>query len=385
MSVRLYIILSGVVLIQQFGLARPICAQDFDGITVRGHVFESADEAPLMGVNVFLAGSTFGSSTDREGAFSFSVPSGRKSYEITASMIGFEIQSVVRSSQDLESSELSFYLSEKMYRLDEVTVSASNTEWLDNLRRFERLVFSTSENAKQCKIESPELLSIAFNASTGELTASSNEPFNFRNEALGYAVSLHGPKIYGSKTQFRWEGSLLFRTLDPKDAAQLKRWETNRERVHSGSIRHFLSAVATGETNKQGFFVSTTERTGFIIKHRVAPDAEEFLSVEVENSTIPTWRLRFSKVLAVSFQKEGESRAYRNYQDEEGLRRRDESEKSLGRLLQRATQNSWLRLNGEYVVIDRFGNEYGTYALERSGYWEWERLCELLPSEYEPG
>jgi hypothetical protein len=143
--------------------------------------------------------------------------------------------------------------------------------------------------------------------------------------------------------------------------------------------------VATGETNKQGFFVSTTERTGFIIKHRVAPDAEEFLSVEVENSTIPTWRLRFSKVLAVSFQKEGESRAYRNYQDEEGLRRRDESEKSLGRLLQRATQNSWLRLNGEYVVIDRFGNEYGTYALERSGYWEWERLCELLPSEYEPG
>ena len=385
MSLRVYFFLLGVAVALAFGPARSTRAQLNSRIPVRGHVFESSGATPLVGVNVFLVGTTIGASTDRTGSFRFLVPADRLEYEITASMIGFEVKSVIRSSQSLKTAELTFRLEEKTYRLDEVTVSASNSEWLKILDRFKRAVFSTSEYAKQCIIVSPEHLSIEVDKVTGVLLATSNEPFVFRNRALGYTVSLHSPKISASSTRFRWEGSLQFQALTPETVSQHKQWDTNRARIYSGSIRHFLSAVAAGKTNELGFFIAATERPGFVIKHKVAPDPSELISVEIEDPTVPTWRLFFPQALAVAFQKEGESRAYRTYLDENGLRGRDEAEISSGRLHQRPTQNSWLRLTGAHVVIDQLGNEYGEFALERSGYWEWERMCDLLPSDYASG
>ena len=66
----------------------------------------------------------------------------------------------------------------------------------------------------------------------------------------------------------------------------------------------------------------------------------------------------------------------------EGIRDRDVSEIAMGRLIPRKSQFSWLELLGEHVIVYRFGNEYGNYSLKRTGYWEWERLCEVRPKDF---
>ena len=36
------------------------------------------------------------------------------------------------------------------------------------------------------------------------------------------------------------------------------------------------------------------------------------------------------------------------------------------------------------VMIDKTGYEYEDYAIERYGFWSWERLCDQVPFDYQP-
>lgn len=358
-------------------------AQDAEYLRVRGQVLEQQSGKPLPGANVFLTGSTLGSASLNDGKFEFSVPRGMLSYEITVSIIGFNTETRLVSESDLKAQDLLFQLKPTTYLLEEITITDSNEEWLSNLARFRRLVFSTTDNSSSCSIINPEQLSIVYDEVDREISATSIAPFRFRNEAFGYVVELHQPKFFGSETTVKWEGSLHFEELKPKDSAEERRWKSNRRNAYLGSARQFLIALSEGTTNEKGFFVALTDRPGYSIVHKVAPNPQDYVTVEIADPTIPTWRIHFPRTLAVSYQFEQESRAYRVYQDEMGLRERDEIELRTGRLRERKTQNSWLSLNGDYAIIDRFGNEYGAYLLKRFGYWEWERLCEILPSNFD--
>ncbi len=360
----------------------PLHAQDIEYVWVRGRVLEQQNQSPLPGANVFLTGSTLGAATLNDGSFEFRVPGRMLSYEITVSMVGFNTESRVLNETDIANTTLRFELVPATYLLEEVTITESNAEWLSTLARFERLVFSTTDNSKDCTILNPEKLSLVYDNVDREISATSREPFRFENKALGYLVELHQPKFFGSETTVMWEGNLHFEELAPQNESEEQKWVANRRDAYNGSVRQFLVALARGETNKKGFFVATTERPGYSIEHKVAPNPDKYVTVEFADPTIPTWRIYFPRTLAISYQLESESMAYRLYQDQMGLRERDEMEFQTGRLRERRTQNSWLSLNGDYAIIDQYGNEYGAYLLKRFGYWEWERLCEILPSDF---
>ncbi|MEQ9105246.1 MAG: carboxypeptidase-like regulatory domain-containing protein [Rhodothermales bacterium] len=353
-------------------------------LQVSGTVTDSESGDALTGVHVFLAGTSVGSTTGTDGAYRFSIPQGRLEYELIASMIGYEVVSRVVSADSVSSYQIDFRLTPKTYELDEIGVSASNEQWLLDLQRFKELVFSTTPNAEECIIHEPEQLNLSSNPRTGLLTASTERPFSFSNNALGYDVTVHAFSFAADDHTYRWAGFMQFTELEADGRRQRRTWDENREKAWRGSARHFLSSLAREESSREGFHITSVERPGSIRDFRVAPDPEDAVDVVMADPRIPAWELRFNNVLAVTYVKEPEAMEYRVYQDRMGLRQREEWEETTGRLLPRNYRYSWLMLNGDYMVFDREGNEYGAYSMQRSGYWAWERLCDMMPAGYRP-
>ncbi len=92
----------------------------FSQTRVDGRVLDS--QGPLIGVNVFIAGTMDGSITDSLGRFSFTTG---KSGEVTlrASLIGYEEYSKAADAATLR--HLEIRLREKVDAIDEVVVTAS--------------------------------------------------------------------------------------------------------------------------------------------------------------------------------------------------------------------------------------------------------------------
>lgn len=353
-------------------------------VTIAGRVLSATSGAALPGANVFVSGTTIGTAADFDGQFEFRYSKGQQNIEVVASMVGFVGGSQVVEIAGHNSIVVNFELEETTYQLEEITVASSNEEWKALLAQFQELAFSTTPASDQCTIVQPEFLSISRVGNSNRIRGTSSQPFEFLNEALGYRVRLHSPRIEGGSDGFQWEGNLQFEELEPESESQAEEWRSNRRSAFLGSPRHFFSSLSRGSLTEDGFFVATTYRPGIVFEHRVAPNTEEYVSVEVADPTVPTWALRFEGVLAVSFQGERESMTYRRYQDENGQRQRSPAETSQGRLIPRESQQSWLELNDQFLIVDSLGNEYGHFAAKRYGYWEWERLCEALPLDYSP-
>ena len=91
-----------------------------DSYTLSGTVVSQTDNTPIPGVNVFIANTTSGTTTDFDGNFSLNVKSGDV---LQFSYIGFETQSITISEQ----TTLNIVLVEDQNQLDEVVVIGYGT------------------------------------------------------------------------------------------------------------------------------------------------------------------------------------------------------------------------------------------------------------------
>ena len=88
--------------------------------TVSGYIEDAASQERLIGVNVFLKGTDFGTSTNTYGFYSLTVPQG--DYELIVSYIGY---ATVRDSIVLETNlQRDFQIKELTQELQEVAVYA---------------------------------------------------------------------------------------------------------------------------------------------------------------------------------------------------------------------------------------------------------------------
>lgn len=89
--------------------------------TIQGRVISKTNNAPLIGADVFIKDSSFGTNTDNFGRFELTgVPKGK--YELTASYLGMQplTQTITIEKQDIF---INFSLEEAAYNLDGVTIA----------------------------------------------------------------------------------------------------------------------------------------------------------------------------------------------------------------------------------------------------------------------
>lgn len=347
-----------------------------------GTVVDAETEAPLPGVNVFVAGTTLGAATDEDGVFRIRVPA-QHQFEVVASMLGYQVETRALQAAALPPDGLLFRLQAVAFALEGVEVVAERPRaWQQNVDRFTALLFSTTAYGKRCTLLNPDALALEYDDATDVLRATAREPLIVDNEALGYRITIHAPLLIGKVGQVRWGGKIQFSPLEAPNARTRRRWRRNRRRAYEGSERHFLAALVAGRVADEGFNAYFVDRPGVIYTRNPIEEmglrwARSEMPPVLEDGISPdTWTLRFTGALYIVYTYQGEPREYTEYQNKLGLR--------PGRPTGASTRSSWITLPRGYTLIDARGNDYGDYMLERFGYWAWTRLGEQLPYDYEP-
>ncbi len=338
-------------------------AQTVPRTTLEGTIVDESTGRPVPYVNVYIAGSTLGSATDEKGRFEIhQVPVGV--HEVVASHIAYApFTSRIRFTEGRTRS-IKIALKPRAVELDEVEVTSEDpTEWRKNLSRFKSLFLGITRNATLCTIENPEVLDFHTDES-GNFRATARAPLHIENRALGYAIDYVVESFSFDGTYIRVSAKPRFSALEPRSDQESEFWTSSRQRAYRGSLRHFLVALIQRRVLQEGFRVSTVEALGKLPRLE-AHSAIDWEGIIVGGTVAYETVVRFDNFLEVEYIREDIESNY-------SLLRRGQSER----------QTSWIQMNGASITVSADGNIREPFPLTVYGYWAWERVADMLPSDY---
>ncbi len=347
---------------------------------------EGSDEF-VPGVNVYLDGTTLGSITGENGRFLIErVPIG--SYKIIFSHLSYEklVYDFSKSTSSelfvnvklklatnlLEDIEIVANLDRKEKKFNDKFVSDFKTEFL-----------GTSSLANDCVLINPQVLKFEHNRNYGALFATAMEPVVIQNNGLGYNLYCDLNDFFSTESSVRFTGEVRFEELIASDTREERKWRENRKEAYKGSIQHFFKSFIDGTYRKEGF------RIAFIDQIDQLPNRSDFYETEDQLKNLLTetgipfrWEVNIKNILYVVYLRELESSAYLHEMEKEF--RTDITNPNKMLFIKRSPQNqrSVVELEEGPVYVDINGNVLNPEGLSISGYWAWERLADLVPSNY---
>jgi len=350
--------------------------QTLPSVTVIGRVLDDSTGVRLAQVNVFIANSSLGASSDSDGRFQIkNVPVG--THEIVASLLGYGQGRMRLALFEQSKGTIEFRLRQEPVQLPSVEVTAVNpAEWKKELERFKREFLGHSQNAARCRIINPEVLDFVYDSGRRSLTATGRLPLIFENDALGYRVEYHLSEFGVSDELFRYAGVAKFEELVKQSAKRQEEWKAARESAYRGSLHHFLAALAQGRLEEEGFavrivplFLASKAFTRYAGR---AASREEILQA----GEFPyEFRMSFAGLLHVLYEHEEVDPGYQSFIEKQ----------AVGPLITSNRQISLLGLNIPSIVLNSAGQLSDPLAVTVYGYWSYERSAEMLPLDYLPG
>lgn len=227
-------------------------------LTLTGKVTDAKTGKPVPGVNIYLANTTIGASTNGEGVYQISdIPSGI--HVLVFSYVGYKTKTFHLTVKNASSSlKKNVKLLPRTLEMDEIRVVDSNEEWKRNFRRFKKAFIGQTEFAERTIIQNPYILSFTETAENDNLIATTSEPLIITNKALGY-------KIYAVLVAFKWSkyrdtGAykiyLKYEPLTPQNKRQEKFWWENRIKTYLGSFTQFFRKLHSDNIKNSPFSIS---------------------------------------------------------------------------------------------------------------------------------
>lgn len=343
-----------------------------------GQVINANNLEPVDAVLVFIPYTSYSSITDEQGNFSFkNCPS--DNFEIVFSHISFQ-NKTLKIDAGRKNLPMPIRLFENNFELEEIVVAAERTR---AERRVEKLLIKAllgnTKNANHCTLENPEVLRYEKNGDAFNVTAT--DILKIRNEALGYQLNFNLNSCYVKGTQISYEGKPFFRPLDSAEFKEDK-WEKNRMNTYEGSVYHFYKSLRAGTLKQDGFIIyqgRLSESYNFLEAKRIL--GPEIIMEHRDNGDMV---LDF-KALKIGYIKErqaGTSIATSSTTlagltegtKAEGAEEDIYSLKNLDRY-----QSSYLNNEGKEIIIRNDHFPSISSKIVEYGYWNDERLADLLP------
>ncbi|RAK65209.1 carboxypeptidase-like regulatory domain-containing protein [Hymenobacter edaphi] len=377
-----------------------------------GVVLDSLTKEPLAFASVFLANTTFGSSTSDQGKFEISrVPNG--TYDMVCSYVGYRLskQSVTMSGP---SQQFTLLLSPVGNSLGEVVIKPEPNK-PEEYKQFSDLFLGGSQFSEQCRVSNPEAVRVFFDEEDKQLRARAKEYLQVDNDALGYRLKYFGLEFSYDPEDgaVSYYGEPVFEEMKPKDEAQQKLWAANRLKAYNGSFMHFLRSVHRNRLRTENFMaqqikVTVNKRFGqtdslrqmLLERH---PDGSDLTRAEKDSLRLwsrsgPVYAtlnpaalpidsirqvsadgkrvfLRFSGELQVAYFGEAPDPRYKQAMSPLGPSRTP---------YPALRQVSRLRLNGRRAEIQADGSLLNPLAVSVGEYWGFEKIGEFLPFDYVP-
>lgn len=337
-------------------------AQSF---SVSGIVIDAATKQPLRGASVFCPNTTFGTTTNASGEFLITLPNG--GYDLTISFTGYESQSkrISQTSENLLNQITT--LNEKQKSLEEVSVTVT-TEVKDGLTKygsfFRDLFIGQSINSNNCTIQNPEALHFFFSKKKNKLKVVAQENIIIQNKALGYTINYQldsfTHEYNNGTTQFT--GYPLFEEMKGS-VDEIQIWKENREKAYFGSLLHFMHAYYDSTIAASGFKIELINKQSNKTKLLNNPYDSTFVTFYNEEME---WH--FPGSLRIVYQDEIPEAGYLL------------KNKMVPTTKIQISQLDFL----ESIIVQQNGYFFDQRDLIVQGYFEWEKIADFLPYNYNP-
>lgn len=328
-----------------------VLAQPQNDLIVTGKIGEEVTGEPLEGVNVFLANTTIGATSGKDGHFIITnIPYG--SYDIIFSRLGYETAKKSFRSYKPGVFEFNISLKPKELSLKEVTINGTIPEdWRENLDNFTKVFIGETENSGKTRILNPEVLNFEKDPNTGALKAYSDSVIKVENDALGYMLYISlDSLVYDVQNEYiMYKFYPKFVELPPSDEKERLKWEENRRETYLVSSRHFFYSLVHKQLDADYYSLSKSSSVNEILLGfgiRISPH-DLNLTTDAD-----------SAIFTLDLMGALEIKSYHG-------------------------SPSFLDFLLPSLSIDKYGNvmEFD-YAVRTSGYWAKLRVADLLPQNY---
>lgn len=336
---------------------------------ISGQVFDITTVKPIELCNVYIVGTTIGTSTDSEGNFSFEVPK-PGGYELVYSHIGYLPQLI---SFNIEADSITLDpmpLDPATTSVDDIVVSGKkDRKWQRQYDRFLKYIMGTHFRENSVEILNPYVVDFK-DGGKGMLTEARPFTLNMKNDYTGYEVHFLVQRLFLSKSNQFMVGYPGFTPLTTDSQEQAATWERNRLKSYQGSLRHIFKAIMENKLERDGFNAQITEKNPV----KFQGSASKILPIEVDNSINLNAENLFEHI-AVS--------------DTEDPNIKKIAFKELLRITYTRETDSYGRQ--QLTLIEAMDNEFLVYtngipvnptALKLYGYLASEGLYEMLPFDY---
>jgi len=232
-----------------------ISSQESNRVTILGRVTDANTGNPISFVNVFIANTTKGTTTDENGLYKIdNIPLGK--HQLVISMMGYKVETRTIIFAEPVRREMNFHLKQEILEFPDIEVEASvNKEWLENLKIFKKELLGYIPENEECEIQNPEVLDFKIDNETEIFTAEAIAPLEIENRMLGY--HLHGVLKYFTLSEENCEYIVIpkFTELETEDEKEKSHWQERRRETYKGSFRHFFTALQNGKLHEERFRV----------------------------------------------------------------------------------------------------------------------------------
>jgi hypothetical protein len=325
-------------------------AQNFN-CKIEGYVNAQSSGNPLENVNVYVSGTTFGTTTDKSGYFRFkSLPSG--TLNIIASMVGYKPEHIEVTLEEDKTKELNFKLKEISYELNKVVVTGKvPEEWKENLEEFKSIFFGDSPFASECKIVNPEIINLT--KTDSNLIAETDQPVIILNNDLGYKITCYLINFNWNKDDgvLKYLIESYFTELKDSTGNLTSKWIRNRKKAYYGSLNDFLKSLIKNDLEENDFTIFCEKKPSIRTAYQEQVNESEICSTRNNG-----FNLNFSDYLRIEY-----------HSEYEGI-----------------TKISWIKLQHPDVILDKFGYPLDPFAFNVYGYWSHKGIANMLPKYYYP-
>jgi hypothetical protein len=340
--------------------------------TISGRVLDKETQSPLPFCNVFINNSTISTTTDMEGRYVLrEVPVG--DYELGFSFIGYEYALKAISMKPGSSLTFDVSLVPVIQELSDVEIKSSRDKiWERDLKRFKTYFLGADENASQTEILNPWVLEFS-KGKGNELSATAVQPLSIQNDALGYLLVFDLKEFIYTPDYYRIIGVSRFSELETTDQKLKAKWVKNRLDTYLKSPANMFRAMLDNRHEDEGFILYGDKPGGAETRNlRTDNFANELgrsvIAYKPANLVTPSkkpeeYRIFLKGRIEVHYQK-----AYaqvKTYKDA-------------------PYPISWIEVNGNYVVVNRFGMIQNPKDVVFSGDMDNKKMASLLPLDYEP-
>lgn len=220
-----------------------LCAQ-----VIKGTVTDAATGKPLEQVNVYLAGTVMGTTTDSKGDFTLNIVT-KTSAPLLISYVGYQTKKL---NDYADNKAINVALRRNVIALKEVKVTSDKISRARAMRIFLREFIG--RNNSECDITNPEDIYFSYNKQEDLLTASAEKPLIIINKKLGYKVTYFLADFSYKPYLTSYKGNYFFEedTAGLKPDKRIKMLKARNE-AYKGSRMHFIRALAANELDKNGF------------------------------------------------------------------------------------------------------------------------------------